>query len=381
MLIAVVGGKLQGVEIIFLAKKAGYQTLLIDKKKDALATKICDHFLHFEFSANHTSPPQCTQIDLILPAVEDDEVLAAIVAWAESANIPIAFDQKSYNLSSSKLMSDDFFKKLRLPAPRPWPSCDFPVIVKPDQESGSRGVQILRNQESFNQYIFENLQHKTTVIQEYLEGPSYSIEIIGSPGNYTPLQVTQIHMDSIYDCKRVTCPTDLPYETINAFENIAITIAEEMKLKGIMDIEVVLHDNDLKLIEIDARFPSQTPIAVYWSTGLNMVKILGDLFTNKNCYSLYKPNELFVSLEHIRVEGDTLAVCGEHIMSTDTPLTLSQNFFGADELLHSYQPEKRNWVATMIFTGSSDEEVRLKRKNCYANITNSSHKSFMEAKR
>ena len=37
MLIAVVGGKLQGVEAVYLAKKAGWKTLVIDKNPDVPA--------------------------------------------------------------------------------------------------------------------------------------------------------------------------------------------------------------------------------------------------------------------------------------------------------------------------------------------------------
>jgi len=369
MLIAVIGGKLQGVEILYLAQKAGYKTLLIDKNPDAIATKLCDQFLKFQFSLDQPVPPDYPPIDLILPAVEDDEALAAIQNWADSANIPLAFDFKSYKVSSSKTLSDDFFRKLKLAAPRPWPECNFPVVVKPDQDSGSRGVEILHDLESLNHRISTSQKDRPIVIQEYLKGPSYSIEVIGIPGNYQPLQVTEIHMDDSYDCKRVTSPTGLAPDPIRAFENIALTIAHEIELHGIMDFEVVLHDKNLKLLEIDARFPSQTPMAVYWSTGINMVGMLCELFTNQKSQTSINLHQRYVSIEHIKVQSGMVQVQGEHIMSSDTALALKPNFFGTDEALTSYRPEKRDWVATMIFTGNSSDEVTAQRKNCYAKIT------------
>jgi len=370
MLIAVIGGKLQGVEALYLAEKAGYQTLLIDKNPDAIATDLCDTFLQFRFSVDQPIPEDCPPIDLILPAIEDNTVLAALKIWAEKADIPLAFDQDAYRVSNSKLISDELFKKLKLPAPRPWPDCSFPIVVKPDQESGSRGVEILLDQKSLQQYIAESPADSRIVIQEYIEGPSYSIEVIGFPGSYQPLQVTELHMDSSYDCKRVTAPSGLPPALICDFENMARTIAEKIELRGIMDVEVVLHDNELKLLEIDARLPSQTPIAVYWSTGVNMVKILCEQFLNKKTAVSKKNATRFASIEHIRVQGNNLEVCGEHIMSSDTALTLQPDFFGADEALTSYLPKKRNWVATMIFIGNSDDEVSAKRRYCYEKIKN-----------
>lgn len=370
MLIAVVGGKLQGVEAIYLAGKAGYRTLLIDKNHAAIATKLCDQFLGFRFSLDQPIPTHCPPVDFILPAIEDSEVLAALRFWAESANIPLIFDPDAYRLSSSKLISDEIFRRLNIPAPRPWPKCSFPVVVKPDQESGSRGVAVLHDQESLHRYISGGSAENLIVIQEYLEGPSYSIEIVGVPGNYQPLQVTELHMDSAYDCKRVTAPSGLSPAQIGDFEELARTIAEEIELRGMMDVEIVRHNNELKILEIDARLPSQTPMAVYWSTGVNMVGMLCELFLNKKTQEFPEKHDRYVSIEHIRVRGNVLEVCGEHIMAGDTALTLQYGFFGADEALTSYEPGKVNWVATMIFAGNSNDEVTSKRDSCYERIKN-----------
>jgi len=370
MLIAVIGGKLQGTEALYLAGKAGYKTLLIDKNPDAIATRLCDQFLNFRFSLDQPIPPDCPPIDLILPAIEDHSVLAALKIWADTKNILLAFDPDAFEISNSKFISDDLFRKLNLPAPRPWPNCSFPVVVKPDQESGSQGVKVLHDQQSVNRYLSRGKTKSHIVIQEYLEGPSYSIEVIGSPGSYQPLQVTKLHMDDSYDCKRVTAPSELSPALIVYFEDMARTIAEEIELKGIMDVEVVLHNNQLKLLEIDARLPSQTPMAVYWSTGINMVQMLCKLFLNKTRRAFRENTKKFVSVEHIRVRGNELEMCGEHIMSSDTALTSRPDFFGADESLSSYRPEKRNWVATMIFAGNSHNEIAAKRERCYEKITN-----------
>ena len=370
MLIAVVGGKLQGVEVIYLARKAGFRTLLIDKNPDAIARQLCDQFLCFKFSIDQPIPTHCPPIDIIFPAIEDSEVLTALHFWAHSANIPIIFDLDAYSLSSSKLISNEIFRRLNIPTPRPWPECSFPVVVKPDQESGSRGVAVLHDPGSLHRHFSADLAENHSVIQEYLEGPSFSIEIVGVPGNYQPLQVTELYMDSIYDCKGVTAPSGLSPTHISAFEEMALTIAEEINLRGIMDLEVILHNNELKILEIDARFPSQTPMAVYWSTGFNMVEMLCDLFLNKKTRVIQNKNNSYVSVEHIRVRGNIIEVCGEHIMAEDTALTMHRDFFGADEALTSYKPQKENWVATMIFTGDSQQEVTAKRNNCYKEIGN-----------
>ena len=368
MLIAVIGGKLQGVEAVYLAQKAGFKTLVIDKNCNAPATGLCDRFLEYEFSLEHPVPQDCPRVDIILPAIEDTGVLTAVKTWARIKNIPLAFDPDAYRLSSSKLKSDALFRKMNLPAPRYWPDCGFPVVVKPDQASGSQGVEVFNDSKEFLSRFPNKQKQGNRVIQEYLEGPSYSIEVVGRPGNYQTLQVTDLDMDKSYDCKRVTAPTKLPSHQIRRFEAMALAIAEDIHLRGIMDVEVVLNNNELKLFEIDARFPSQTPMTVFWSTGINMVQMLGHLCLNKNIPDSGQNRERFVIVEHIRVSGTNLDVLGEHIMAIDGPLTLQFNFFGAKEAITSYLPGKTQWVATLIFSGNTHEAVTAKRQNCHEQI-------------
>jgi pyrrolysine biosynthesis protein PylC len=378
MLIAVIGGKLQGVEAVYLAKKAGWETLVIDKNPTAPATGLCDRFIQFEFTPEHPVPPQChgsggLKPDFILPAIEDDDVLSAVGQWSRIENIPLAFDPDAYALSSSKLKSDALFYAMGLPAPKPWPDCNFPLVVKPDQASGSQGVRIFSDSKAFLSCFPQSTDN--LIVQEYMEGPSYSIEVIGSPGNYEPFQVTDLEMDADYDCCRVTAPTKLPPDLVETFENMAVAIAEKISLTGIMDVEVVHHENQLKLLEIDARLPSQTPMTVYWSRGINMVEKLGLLVLNTKDSPPHREKEKFADrfaiVEHIRVSGLNLDVLGEHIMGIEGPLKLETGFFGADEAITSFSPGKIQWVATMIFAGKKRDEVMAKRRACHENILES----------
>lgn len=372
MLIAVVGGKLQGMEACYLAKKAGWDVILIDKNHQAPAACMGDRFIAFEFTADNPVPPDCPGVEFILPALEDETALASVKIWADAKKIPLAFDPTAYQISASKLKSDDLFKQMGLPAPRPWPECDFPVLVKPDKGSGSAGVKVVKDSNSLSavREKTENL-----IIQEHLKGPYFSIEVVGMPGQYQALQITDLDMDNSYNCKKVTAPTNLSFDQTMAFEKMAVAIAEKIGLKGIMDVEVVLHENELKLLEMDARLPSQTPIAVFWSTGINMVEWLGSLFTGRPYGTLWKNDAQYVIFEHIKVSKNGLECRGEHIMAKEGPLTCQSGFFGADEAITSVVSEKNaavkeDWVATLIFCSMSREKLLEKRQTCHGRIRN-----------
>jgi pyrrolysine biosynthesis protein PylC len=45
MRVAVAGGKLQGAEACYLARKAGWNVRLVDCRSDAIARGLCDEFV------------------------------------------------------------------------------------------------------------------------------------------------------------------------------------------------------------------------------------------------------------------------------------------------------------------------------------------------
>jgi pyrrolysine biosynthesis protein PylC len=368
MLVAVVGGNLQGVEAAYLAQRAGWEALLIDKEMAVPASGLCDRFVQFDATSTAQLGEILSGVDLILPALENHEALRSLKRCADLTGIPMAFDPHAYGISSSKLRSDQLFSRIGVPAPKPWPDCGFPVVVKPDGASGSEGVQVIRNDHDLMAAFPRKETAERCVMQEYVDGPSYSIEVIGVPGRYQALQVIDLAMDAVYDCKRATAPTTLGEDHVRAFERIAVAIAEAIQLKGLMDVEVILHKGELKVLEIDARLPSQTPTAVYWSTGINMVKLLGELFTSGTLCATPAPHPRAVIYEHIRVSRDGVETAGEHIMSRVGPLHLRRRFFGADEAITNYQPGRREWVATLIFSASSPQTLAARRARAIEQI-------------
>ncbi len=367
MLVAIVGGKLQGVEAAYLARKAGWDVILIDKKPVVPASGFCDRFLQLDVTHEKDLGSKLKGVDLVIPALEAESVLTHLAQWTQREGIAFAFDLNAYRLSSSKMKSDRLFAQADVPAPGSWPGCRFPVVVKPDGGSGSRGVKLFYEPRGLRQYLNQSVEK--SVAQEFVAGPSYSIEVIGLPGKYTPLQVTDLEMDKTYDCKRVLAPTILSPQPVSDFKRISVTLAEALKLKGLMDVEAVAADNTLKVLEIDARLPSQTPIAVYWSSGVNMVQALGALFlkgtpAEKNQGGMPRG----VVLEHIRVTPNLLEVCGEHIMTVTDPLGIKSNFWGADEAITNYAPGRKTWVATLIVCERDRKAAWDKRQKVIAAI-------------
>jgi 3-methylornithine--L-lysine ligase len=367
VLVAVAGGNLQGVEAAYLSQKAGWDVLVIDRKPLVPASGLCHSFAQLDMTSEKDLAQALKGVDLVIPALENDAALACLGRVTRNKGIPFAFDPAAFAISSSKIKCEQLFKQIGAPTPARWPKCKFPVIAKPDRGSGSRDVKVFNNQTVLQDTI--KPPAREWLIQEFIPGPSYSLEVIGLPGNYATPQVTDLAIDGQYDCKRVTAPSNLAGGLISEFEALSLRLANALNLTGIMDVEVILHENDLKVIEIDARLPSQTPTAVYWSTGSNMVQLLGDLFLNrKTRIQPDSKHESGVIYEHVRVSSNYLEIAGEHIMSGAQALHIFPDFFGADEAITNYATGRDDWVATLMVVEENLEAAWDKRNRIIADI-------------
>lgn len=352
MLIGILGGRLQGAEIAYLAREAGYGTLLIDRDPQALAAGLVDRFHAFDITDQARLHEVLAGVDIVFPATENDATLSLLVAACRSAGKPLVLDPDAYAISSSKLKSNVLFERIGIPFPRSFPGCAFPVIAKPSGGSGSEGVSVFGGKAELDGFMACR-QHEPWCIQEFVEGPSYSVEVIGQPGDYQALLVTELFMDEGLDCRKVVAPAVLRADIERDFKARSIAIAEALRLKGIMDVEVILSGERLYFLEIDARFPSQTPIAVYHSTGVNMVVMLADLFMGNRVERAACRPARRATLEHVQVDNGRESYQGEHIMTRCGPLHLEERFFGSERALTSFRKESSNWVATLINKAST----------------------------
>jgi len=361
--VGIVGGRLQGLEAVYLAKQAGFEVAVIDKDPLVPAAALVDEFYNLDLIGGGLSAKALvTEFDLILPATENYEVLVWLKKAARQHNVPLAFDLQAYNISSSKKKSNRLFTMAGIPIPEQWPGCDFPVIVKPSNLSGSRGVERVDDQDYLRALM--NRLGDDIVIEKYLAGPSYSLEIIADKGKCVELQVTELNFDRGFDCKRVIAGPNTGRKADEALREIGKRISSVLNLSGIMDIEVIETDNGLKVLEIDARLPSQTPSAVYHSTGVNMVSLLADYWVDGRLPArgkLFGGDCRAVIYEHLRFRRGTLEVAGEHILTDARNLKIYKDMFTADVMISNFAETSQEWVATLIFTDETEMAVWEKR--------------------
>lgn len=363
MKIGVIGGRLQGTEAAYLAKQAGFEVLLIDRDSQVPASTLADEFVTLDIVDDfHRAGELLRSVDMIIPANENLLAISKAYQLARAIDRPYVYDPRAYAVSSSKLTSDALFSLIGIPHPAPWPHSSFPVVVKPSNMSGSAGVLKISSEKELRKYLLKNPCPGKLVVQEFIAGPSLSLEVIALNGKARTLQVTELKFDRNYDCKRVIAGKNISPVIEAKLREIACRLAESLSLTGIMDIEVMVDGSIPKVIEIDARLPSQTPTAVFHSTGLNMVEALTDVFVRGHLPQPPNHAQRAVIYEHAAISGTTLEITGEHVMASAGSLACTDNRYGFDRVVSDYDKNgDRSWSATLITSGNNYHEAVVKR--------------------
>ena len=72
MLVAVAGGNLQGVEAAYLAQKAGWDVLVMDRKPKVPAAGLCRSFAQLDMTSEKDLAQALNGVDLVIPALENE---------------------------------------------------------------------------------------------------------------------------------------------------------------------------------------------------------------------------------------------------------------------------------------------------------------------
>ena len=356
MRLAVVGGALQGMEAVYLASKAGIETTVLDRKGTAPALSICDDPVVLDPTKDPEGARRIFEdCDAVIPACEELDLLHCLDGMLKGTDVPLLFDMHSYEISCSKNRSNEIMESVGVPLPGKWPECGFPVIVKPSSQSGSIGVSVAFNQDDVDRGL-ETVRslNDEPVIQEFVHGKSVSIAVIGDGRTARSYVTTEVVLDTNYDCKMVRCNPDImSKEDDDLFAKIGKDVAENMGLSALMDVEAILTPKGLRVLEIDARIPSQTPAAIQAATGVNLLEEL--MFTALGKETGRVRAEGSSVYRHVVMKDGVLRACGEKEFGHVREPRMVSGLFGADDVITDYEPGKSEWRATLITHGPTEE--------------------------
>jgi pyrrolysine biosynthesis protein PylC len=346
--ICLVGGKLQGFEAAYLSRKAGMKVIVIDKNPHALIRNYADEFHCFDIIKEPEKLFELTKkADALLPVNENLECIEFLNSVKDKFSCPVLFDFEAYWISRDKKKSKEYFASIGVPTPQDKPA-EPPYFVKPPCESSSVGARIIYEEEELKDLEPDML------LEEYVEGEVISLEVIGDGTHFSVVKETLVHIDETYDCHMVT---PLPFDS--DFRKISYALAANLSLKGIMDVEAISGPKGLKVIEIDARFPSQTPTAVYYSSGINLIELLFCAFDEGVEEIKSLPENKYCIYEHLMLgENGVFVPVGEQVLSMGT----DYGNYHEEPGIEIFLCKGERPVFTLVFWGKDMEEADEKKR-------------------
>ena len=154
----------------------------------------------------------------------------------------------------------------------------FPVIIKPRDNSGSRGVKLCRNQEELKASIAEALDNSkldTVLVEEFIEGQEYSIEGLHYDGKSEVIQFTEKTTTEFpYNVELAhKQPANLSEKQKNDIRDVVSKIAQCMHFENCAShTELKINERGIFVIETSPRLGGDyiTSTLVPLSTGINM---------------------------------------------------------------------------------------------------------------
>ncbi|KAA3617048.1 MAG: ATP-grasp domain-containing protein [Calditrichaeota bacterium] len=196
------GGDLQ-VSLINKAVKLGYKTIVIDPDENAVGKELATHFYTIPGNDFESTVKICKKhcVNGIVTAATDKPlIMMARIAAEFGFKFPTV---KSINNTIKKNILKDILQKNRIPSAKfvKWFKKDgvdfellkYPLVLKPTDNSGSRGIIFVEDKQSLLKNIentFSETKEDFILIEEYQYGEEISVEGIVYNKTFHLIQIT-----------------------------------------------------------------------------------------------------------------------------------------------------------------------------------------------
>ena len=156
--------------------------------------------------------------------------------------------------------------------------CGYPVLVRPSYVLGGRAMKIVHTPEQLQVYAADALAASgghPLLIDQYLPGQEIEVDVVTDgeqiliPGILEHVERAGVHSGdsiAIYPARRLTAKQK---ETITAY---SLQMSRGLKIKGLLNIQFVLHQNTVYVLEANPRASRTIPF-ISKVTGVPLVKL------------------------------------------------------------------------------------------------------------
>ena len=294
--IAIIGASYLQLPLIEKAKEMGYTTHVFAWAANDVGEKVADYFYPISIVEKEEILAKCREIGICgICSIASDLAMVTVSYVAEALGLPgntvqatakstnkhlmrLAFEANGDPSPASILVDDTTnLSRLRL---------SYPVIVKPTDRSGSRGIIKLNDSSGLSEAVRSAMEQgfeKKALIEEYAQGQEYSVEYISYQGKHHFLAMTKKFTTGaphFIETGHLE-PAPVDEKTLERVKAIVTHALDSLELtNGASHSELkIAEDGTIRIIEIGGRMGGDCigSNLVWLSTGVDFVNAVIDV--------------------------------------------------------------------------------------------------------
>ena len=383
------GGNDQAALIRELRNKfAQVEVILIDMAKDVVAAKYADrHIVESTMDLPKVKEiAEKEKVDYIMTACGDQPLLTMAVV-SEELGLPCYLSKRQVlNLTNKMymkrlMMANDIptsrFKTFTSKDQLNTEGLKFPLVVKPVDSNGSKGVRKVNDIKELDFYAkdaFKFTLSDTIIVEEFNEGFEISADFYVVDGKAVKVMWCQLNKYKVNDSTQVIyqsiIPPTLSDTASKKLSEIANKIAKAYEVyNSPLLIQAMINGDDVKVIEFSARLGGGAKYKTIQNvTGFNVLRanlesMLGEkpkveINDDGRCYSrchIYVNGGVFKAIEGLE-DLQQRGIIDEYVLTKPFGVTVGSPKSSSDR------------VASVFISASSNEELNMKINESINNI-------------
>lgn len=287
-------------QLIIKANSMGLETHVFAWEEDAVGKKNADYFYPISITEKEKILKKCEEIKPIgIASIASDLASITVNYLAEKLGL-VGNGIKSSLLSTNKYLMRKAFEQRKDPSPKSYrldelneeiiKKLQFPVIVKPVDRSGSRGITKIERKEDLPKAIkaAQDVSFaKQILIEEFAQGDEYSVEYVSYKGEHHFLALTKKlttgapHFIETGHIQPALISDDLLEKIKKIIEHALDSLSIQY---GASHSEIKVDcEGNIKIIEIGGRMGGDCigSDLVYLSTGYDFLKMVIEIACGK----------------------------------------------------------------------------------------------------
>ena len=291
--IAVIGASCWQEPLIKKAKTMGIETHVFAWAANDVGEEVADYFYPISITEKEAILKKCEEIGIDgICSIGSDLAMITVNYVAEKLGLT-GNSQECVKVSTNKHFMRNCFEKNSDPSPKSilveteedlnGINITYPIIVKPVDRSGSRGITKLEHEHAAKlkdaiEYAKEQGFEKYALVEEFVSGTEYSVECISWHGLHYFLSITQKfttgspHFIETAHLEPVTMDSRM----VEKIKNVVFHALNSLHIEnGASHSEVKITDGkEIMIIEIGGRMGGDSigSHLVEWSTGIDYVR-------------------------------------------------------------------------------------------------------------